>query len=523
MAKTKISEFDVDPANNTDINSINIAEGCAPSGINNAIRQLMSDLKEFQTGGGGDPFNGAVNGTVGATTPSTGAFTTLSASGVTTVSAGTVSAPAITTTGDTNTGIFFPAADTIAFAEGGAEAMRLDASGNLGLGVTPSASWWTSTKSIGIGRLGNGIFGATGDDEINIGANVINTGSGTYIYGATDTASLYRQVAGQHVWSYAASGTAGAGITFTEAMRINSSGNVGIGTSSPSSDARLTISNGGEGDVALMFARTGGTQGEAAIVNSLGNLIFKNGADSATVAGLFERMRIDDGGRLLVGMTTAVVTNTGLYMSPLGFMSIGRTSDATLMQFASGGTVEGSISVSGTTVSYNGGHLARYAQTLTAKDESILKGTVLSNLDEMNEYTKPTTYWVEEDELPEGVIVGDVKEESSVAENEQLNKVKVSDVEGDANVAGVFVNWYFDEQHKVDEINMAMTGDMIIRIAEGVTVQRGDLLMSAGDGTAKPQGDDIVRSKTIAKVTSTNITCTYADGSYCVPCVLMAC
>lgn len=56
MAKTKISEFDVDPSNNTDINSINIAEGCAPSGINNAIRQLMSDLKEFQTGASGDDF-----------------------------------------------------------------------------------------------------------------------------------------------------------------------------------------------------------------------------------------------------------------------------------------------------------------------------------------------------------------------------------------------------------------------------------------------------------------------------------
>jgi hypothetical protein len=107
--------------------------------------------------------------------------------------------------------------------------------------------------------------------------------------------------------------------------------------------------------------------------------------------------------------------------------------------------------------------------------------------------------------------------------NEQLNKVKVSDTEGDANVAGVFVNWAYDEQHDIEEINMAMTGDMIIRIAEGVTVARGDLLMSAGDGTAKPQGDDIVRSKTIAKVTSTHVTCTYEDGSYCVPCVLMAC
>jgi hypothetical protein len=56
MAKTKISEFDSNPSNNTDIDGINIAEGCAPSGINNAIRELMSQLKEFQTGASGDNF-----------------------------------------------------------------------------------------------------------------------------------------------------------------------------------------------------------------------------------------------------------------------------------------------------------------------------------------------------------------------------------------------------------------------------------------------------------------------------------
>ena len=120
----------------------------------------------------------------------------------------------------------------------------------------------------------------------------------------------------------------------------------------------------------------------------------------------------------------------------------------------------------------------------------------MSNLDEMCE-------WGEED-------------------NEQLNKTKVSDVEGDPNVAGVFVSTSFDEVGPLDFF-VGMTGDMIIRIAEGVTVQRGDLLMSAGDGTAKPQDDDIIRSKTVAKVTSTHVSETYADGSYCVPCVLMAC
>jgi len=75
MAKTKISEFDVDPSNNTDINSINIAEGCAPSGINNAIRQLMSDLKEQQTGASGDDFTVGGDLAVTGTSTFTGAVT----------------------------------------------------------------------------------------------------------------------------------------------------------------------------------------------------------------------------------------------------------------------------------------------------------------------------------------------------------------------------------------------------------------------------------------------------------------
>jgi len=230
-------------------------------------------------------------------------------------------------------------------------------------------------------------------------------------------------------------------------------------------------------------------------------------------------MRIDSSGNVLVGTTSVLnagklsvdagIANNGICVdidySEVGYTGIliNRTvADGDLIVFQHAGNTEGSISVSGTTVSYNGGHLSRWSQLPNgSKDDTILKGTVLSNLDDMCVWEK------------DGVV----------ADNEQLNKMKVSDVEGDTNVAGVFVNWTKDEQYGVDDMNVAMTGDMIIRIADGVVVQKGDLLMSAGDGTAKPQGDDIVRSKTIAKVTSNYVTCTYVDGSYCVPCVLMAC
>jgi len=56
MAKNKISEYSSTASNNTDIGGINIAEGCAPSGINNAIRELMAQIKDQQVGTDGDNF-----------------------------------------------------------------------------------------------------------------------------------------------------------------------------------------------------------------------------------------------------------------------------------------------------------------------------------------------------------------------------------------------------------------------------------------------------------------------------------
>ena len=80
MPKTKVSEWSSTPANNTDIGGINIAEGCAPSGINNAIRELMAQVKDMQSGTDADNFvvggNLSVTGTATGVTPTYGDSTT---------------------------------------------------------------------------------------------------------------------------------------------------------------------------------------------------------------------------------------------------------------------------------------------------------------------------------------------------------------------------------------------------------------------------------------------------------------
>jgi microcystin-dependent protein len=67
MAKTKVSEWSATPANNTDVGGIDINEGCAPSGINNAIRDVMAQIKDMQTGADGDNFVVGGNLTVSST------------------------------------------------------------------------------------------------------------------------------------------------------------------------------------------------------------------------------------------------------------------------------------------------------------------------------------------------------------------------------------------------------------------------------------------------------------------------
>jgi hypothetical protein len=84
-------------------------------------------------------FTGTLDGILGSGTPAAATVTTLSATGITTVAAGTASLPAIvSTTGTADTGVWFPAADTIAASTAGVERLRINASGNVGIGVSPS-------------------------------------------------------------------------------------------------------------------------------------------------------------------------------------------------------------------------------------------------------------------------------------------------------------------------------------------------------------------------------------------------
>jgi len=80
----------------------------------------------------------STTGTIATFNSTTGTIPTLVATTLITTGTGTAAAPAIVPTGDSNTGIFFPAADTIAFSEGGTESMRIDSSGNVGIGISPS-------------------------------------------------------------------------------------------------------------------------------------------------------------------------------------------------------------------------------------------------------------------------------------------------------------------------------------------------------------------------------------------------
>ena len=177
---------------------------------------------------------------------------------------GSAATPAIRGT-DANTGIFFPAADTIAFAEGGAEVARFNSSGNFGLGVTPSG-WGPSDFTVsqyGLYGVYFGSYKGSSTPNLFLGTNSYFNGS-TWKYTTTDEAGRYQiNNAGEHIWSNAVSGTAGTDINWLERARIDSSGNLLVG--------RTTTANGGKFVVEQSTA--GNWSGVLRLTASTGSLV----------------------------------------------------------------------------------------------------------------------------------------------------------------------------------------------------------------------------------------------------------
>jgi len=220
------------------------------------------------------------------------------------------------TTLDTN------AAVPLIFGTNSTERMRLDSSGNLGLGVTPSA-WGSGTKAF---QLPGGSVWSFTSAYIDVIQNGFYNGTNN-IYSSTAAASFYRQNAGAHSWFNAPSGTAGNAITFTQAMTLDASGNLGIGTTSPTT--RLTVSgtttintatDATAGLVVKTFGTSGGTQPIANFQRSDAAVNLQIGFNGVTGDSFFgtttnhnlyfisnntERMRIDTSGNLMVGTTSA--------------------------------------------------------------------------------------------------------------------------------------------------------------------------------------------------------------------------
>jgi hypothetical protein len=217
MAKTKISEFDTNPDLNTDINSINIAEGCSPANINNAIRQLMADLKEWQ--------NGSQDKYIAP--------------------AGTAAAPSWTFNGDTDTGFYSGGANVVGVAANGSSVGTFTSSGFVG-NVTGNLTGNVTGNVTGdvtgnAGTVTNGVY-TTGDQTI---AGVKTFSSSPIVPTATlgdnSTKAATTAFVGAQIVDYApskiganASGTWGISITGNAATVTNGVTTANIGSYAPS-------------------------------------------------------------------------------------------------------------------------------------------------------------------------------------------------------------------------------------------------------------------------------------------------
>jgi len=225
-----------------------------------------------------------------------------------------------------------------------------------------------------------------------------------------------------------------------------------------------------------------------------GRLSFFTTPDGGT--GGTERIRVSTAGLISFHKTSFDETADGVHFDPSGLVTITRangtafvvnrqTADGTIVDFRQANSTEGFISVSGSTVSYNG-FSGLHESSGIANNVDI--GTVVSTIDELDVYPskqKNTKDNSEENHPKAGQTRADHA------------KIKISDSVGDKRVYGVLQS--YDVNGKPLVASVGIGSIKVTGACEG-----GDLLESNGDGTAKVQSDDIVRSKTLGKVTIGN-------------------
>ena len=355
------------------------------------------------------------------------------------------------------------------------------------------------------------------------------------------------------------------------AITIDSNENIGIGISNPSS-----YDGGGN---KLVLGSTSGRSGLTIVSSNstAGGIYFADGTtgtepyrgfldyDHSNDAmrfftnGATERMRIDSSGVVLIGKTASgTITTSGFQVYQSGETNITRAGhilllnrlvdDGGIVRFYQNSTEEGNIAVSGSTVSYNGftgTHWSRFEDNSTP---TILRGTVLETLDEMCDWynlefdVKTTTQDEDGNDVTNTVTEkvphvlldtqsnGDVitynhegtDYQATIVKEDDIKhmKSKISDTVDAKNVYGVFVV-YDEDGEGYNDFYVASVGSFVVRIKANETIAKGNLLQSNGDGTAKVQTDDNVKSSSFAKILSTTVIETYDDGSFIVPCSLM--
>jgi hypothetical protein len=204
-----------------------------------------------------------------------------------------------------------------------AERLRLDQVGNLGLGVTPSA-WSTAYQAIQFPN-GGSISGYKGSVAPILELSSNQYYDGAYKYVITGTATKYSQNQGVHSWYNAASGTAGNAITFTQAMTLDSSGNLLVGTTTTGSGGKLVV-----GGLVYQQQTANGTSGTPVLsggyvigpdnpniyagIRALNSYLSNNASQlafyvTAAAGNAYEAGRFDSSGNLLVGTTSQASTS----------------------------------------------------------------------------------------------------------------------------------------------------------------------------------------------------------------------